>query len=75
MTRFYYSIFIIALFSQNLGNCSLSQDNEFDLEKGWFRICDKNNNGRVEEIQSDQCPNGAWLSQSVFGECVCLNGL
>ncbi|CAL8122901.1 unnamed protein product [Orchesella dallaii] len=47
--------------------------------KGWLRICNggsgSSESPQLYEVEADKCPHGAWLSESLTGSCVCLNGL
>lgn len=57
--------------NKNLGNIQ-------DHAKGWLRVCNDRENGESlqhYEVEAEKCPYGAWLSESLEGGCVCLNGL
>lgn len=47
-------------------------------DKGWLRVCnnfDGELNSKHYEVEAEKCPHGAWLSESLHGGCICLNGL
>lgn len=59
-------------------NSNKNFDNIKDHAKGWLRVCNDRENGeslRHYEVEAEKCPYGAWLSESLQGGCVCLNGL
>ncbi|ODN04615.1 hypothetical protein Ocin01_02056 [Orchesella cincta] len=69
----FYLLFMVKVCFTNTADIKVGPDQE---NKGWLRLCNKDSGSSQHyEVEADKCPHGAWLSESLQGGCVCLNGL